>query len=202
MAKFPEYSSISITPRVVVKIRWKTLKTQFNDESVEKRRQKWLYPRRDVIVRYNHIPKSDGETLWEFYNARKGSYSSFNFFLPEPEMSYPTYTGEYVGEGDGSTTDFNMPCKSAVTHTIYIDGVAQNDGSDYNYTVGGGTDGADKIDFDDSAMVTPSDGSIITADFQGILKIRCTFAEDIFEFETFRDLFVSTGVELRGVLNE
>ena len=202
MAKFPEYTEVPLFPTIDMRVRFHTVRTQFNSEAVESRKRKFIYPRRDITVKYNHVTKAYGEILWEFVIARAGSYESFNFFMPEPETSYPSYTGEYVGAGDGSNTVFNLPCKNSLAQTIYIDGVEQTEGTDYNIDAGTGEDGADRLEFDDSGMVAPNDGAIITADFTGILKIRSVFADDITSFSIFRDMLVSCGIELRGLLNQ
>ena len=202
MAKFPEVNEIGFANPIQVSIRWKTLVSRFDELGREQRRQKWLYPRRDIVVKYNYISKQQAETLWEFYLARKGTLEAFNFFMPEPNSTYPTYTGEYVATGDGSTTVFNLPCKNSLNRTLYIDGVAQTEGVNYNFTAGGGEDGADRIDFSDSGMTPPASGSRITLDFQGILKVRCRFAEDLFTFENFYDRLVTVGIELKGLLND
>lgn len=201
MALFPDYTTIPMQPTVTQRIRFKTLVSQFDEEGEENRKQKWLYPKRDLSVAYRNITKVNAETLWEFYLARKGQFEELNFFLPEPELTYPSYTGEYVGTGDGSTEVFNLPCKSSLGRIVYLDGVPQVEDTDYNYTALGGADGADKIDFSDSAMSAPSDGAVLTLDFTGVLKVHCVFAEDYFDFETFRDRIVSAGIELRGLLN-
>jgi hypothetical protein len=201
MAKYPEYSEVLMQPVVSSRLEWKTEFAIFNQMGKERRRQKWLYPRRHFFVRYQSITKVTAETLWEFYMARKGSFSAFNFFLPEPQSSYPSYLSEYVAAGDGSTAVFTLPSRAATLRTLYADGSELTEGVDYNFTSLGGEDGADQINFSDSAMIAPSDGVIITYDFTGTLKVRCRFAEDIFEFETFRDRVVSTGVELTGLLH-
>ena len=202
MAKFPEYTEIPLFPIVDMRIRFNTLRTQFNTESVESRKRKFIYPRRDITVKYNHITKVHAETLWEFVIARAGSYESFNFFMPEPELSYPSYIGEYVGAGNGDTEVFNLPCKNSLAQTVYIDGVEQTESADYNIDAGTGEDGADRLEFNDSGMVAPNDGAIITIDFTGILKIRSVFADDMVTFSMFRDMLVSCGIELRGLLNQ
>ena len=202
MAKFPELSTIGFASPVRQIINFKTLKSTFDDLGEEQRKQKWLYPKRDLEIQYPFIDKADIETLWQFYIARGGAYGAFAFFLPEPEEDYPTYTGEYVGTGDGSTETFNLPGKTTSGRTVYLAGAEQTDGSDYNFTALGGTDGEDQIDFSDSAMTPPAEGSRITIDFTGILKVRCRFAEDNMSFDLFWDRVANTGLKFKGLLNE
>ncbi len=175
-------------------IEWKTLTSKFNDQGEEQRKQKWLYPRRNLPVKYNGITKTQAAELWDFYLARKGTFSAFNFFLANSD----DYVGEYVGVGDGSTTVFNLPAENSSAYTVYVDGNAQTGGG-VNYTFGDGTgeDGADKVTF----TVAPSDGDYITFDFTGNLKVRCRFAEDILNFEIFYNRLVNAVLKLKGLLN-
>lgn len=201
MAKFPEYTSVAPVNPIRPRIRFKTLRSKFGTEGTPNRKQQWLYPKRDIVLQYNYITKTDAETLWEFYLARKGSYEAFNYFMPEPKSTYPDYTGEYVGIGDGSATVFNMPSKVATSVTIYIDGIEYSQAgnpADVTFTSEGGIDGADKIEFNSA----PSSGAKITADFSGTLKLRVTFKEDYFDYEVFYDRLVNIGLELKGELNK
>jgi len=336
MAVFPDIGSVPYTNPLEETIQYKTLVTRLNDLGEEQRRAKWLYPRRAFSLKYQAISVSQAKTLWDFYTQRRGRYEAFNFFYP----TSGTYTGEYVGTGDGSTKVFNAPCKSATGVTVYVDGVTQpeseyitltnpgfetgdetgwsyNCSSDYAartyvteeahggsysckmvqdgthadyaclyqnfdvtagtytlsvwfwadvgnygninlhdathgvdhsvyaegngdwqlltvtatfpigttqggiylystynqadntvyyddvqlektlYTVNGGEDGADLISF----ATAPDDGARITMDFTGYLKVRCRFAEDMLDFQTFYARLVSAGVKLQGLLN-
>lgn len=196
MAKFPELSSVGYDDSEPVRLRFKTLVSQFDEVGAEQRKQKWLYPRRDVrVLNYKHKSKADARTLWQFYLDRKGPFEAFNLFLALSN----TYEGEYVGIGDGSTTVFNLPAKSSSSYTVYKNGVEQTgSGVDYTFGEGGGTDGADKITF----TAAPASGDKVTYDFTGKLKIRCVFAEDYLDYETFYDRFVTLGIALRGQLNK
>jgi len=195
MAKFPELSSIAPIEPEQTRLRWKTLVSNFDDLGYETRKQKWLYPRRNVTIQFKGESKADGRTLWQFYLDRKGAYEAFNYFCGFSNI----YEGEYVGTGDASTTIFNLPAKNSSAYTVYKNGVAQSGGGvDYTFSAGGGTDGADKITF----TTAPDAGDRITYDFTGTLKIRCRFAEDFLDFETFWDRAVKMGIELAGLLNE
>lgn len=195
MAKFPENSDILMEHPQAEKLEWKTLISQFDDLGEEKRKSKRLYPRRNLNVKYANITKTEARTLWNFFNARKGRYEAFNFFLPHSN----TYTGEYVGTGDGSTVIFNLPSKQASGYTLYVNGVAKTGGGvDYTFSSQGGADGADKVTF----TTAPADGERITFDFTGYLKVRCRFAEDKLDFETFYDRLVNMGIKLKGLLNQ
>jgi len=194
MAKFPELSSIAPEEPEKLQLRWKTLISAFDDLGEEKRKQKWLYPRRNIPLEYKGHSKADGRILWQFYLSREGSYEAFNYFTGFSN----TYVGEYVGTGDAATTIFNLPAKTSSAYTVYKNAVAQSGGGvDYTFAGGGGADGADKITF----VAAPAAGDRITYDFTGTLKVRCRFAEDYLDFETFWDRAVAMGILLHGLLN-
>ncbi|MBW2024369.1 MAG: DUF2460 domain-containing protein [Deltaproteobacteria bacterium] len=191
MAKFPD--TISAVYPLIEEIAFKTLISNFDNLGEEQRKRKWLYPRRIITLRFNGLSQSDIRTLWQFYLDRSGSYEAFNWFHPYSN----TYEGEYVGTGDGSTTVFNLPSKSATSRTLYIDGVSQTEGTNWTFTSEGGADGADKCEF----TTAPNSGQRITFDFSGYLKVRCRFAEDIMSFENFVTTLYRTGLKLQGLLN-
>lgn len=198
MARFPEVTDVAFASPFKQIINFKTLISTFDGLGKEKRRQKWLFPKRDLVVQYENITKEDAETLWQFYLERKGSYESFNFFVPEPKGEYSSYVSEYVGTGDGSTTTFNLPCKTSSNRTVYVGDATMTEGTDYTFTATGGTDGADIIHF----STAPASGEHITIDFTGILKVRVRFAEDYMDFDTFYDAAITTGLKFKGVLNQ
>ena len=198
MSEFPSHASIPCQVPEITTIRTKTLISSFDDLGEEQRKQKWLYPRRDVQVKFTHLSKANARTLWQFFIDRAGAYSAFNYFLALSD----TYEGEYVGTGDGSTKIFNLPSKSASSYTLYVDGVSQAAGDssgdgDYDFTAQGGADGADKIEF----WTAPADGERVTFDFTGYLKIRCRYESDMLDFETMREEWRRMGVKLKGLLN-
>jgi len=195
MAKFPELSSIAPANPESVHIQWKTLISSFDDLGYETRKQKWLYPRRNIILQFVDKSIADGRSLWQFYLSRKGTHEAFNYFFPFSNI----YTFEYVGTGDGATVIFNLPAKTSSSYTVYKNAVAQSGGGvDYTFAGGGGTDGADKITF----VAAPDAGDRITYSFTGILKVHCRFAKDDLTYETLWNDLVGVGIELIGLLNE
>jgi len=73
-------------------------------------------------------------------------------------LNTETVTGETVGTGDGTTTEFNLAnrCLQTNTETIYVDGVAQVRDTDYS------------IDYDTGKITfttAPASGAVITADY-------------------------------------
>ncbi len=201
MAIFPTLYSQgfgSVEPLVVELVAGKTLISNFNDLGEEKRRSKWIYPRRNVQIQFRGVQIQDAgasaKVLTDFYQARKGSFEAFNFFYPFTN----TYEGEYVGTGDSATLGFNLPSKAGESFTVYVDSVAQADGSDYDFSGEVGTDGADRINF----QIAPVSGERITYDFTGTLKIRARFMEDGLSYVDFFNQLIITGVNLKGLLNE
>ena len=75
MAKFPEVTDVPYAIPLKIEIEHKTLITNFDDLGAESRKQKWLYPKRNVYLGFNHITKAQAETLWQFYLDRYGIYN-------------------------------------------------------------------------------------------------------------------------------
>jgi len=196
MALYPSYETIPYANPVTEEILFKTLFSNFDDLGEERRKKKWMYPKRAISLQYNNINMIQGRTLFQFYLDRHGAYEAFTFFKYEVEI----YTGEYISTGDGSTVLFNLPCKNSSARTVYLDGDTQTEGTsahDYIYSALGGTDGCDKVTFN----TAPTSGKRITIDFAGKLKIRCRFKEDNMGFDTFMSRLRTVGAELHGVLN-
>ena len=199
MTYFPEIDTVPFTNPVVEELQWKTLITEFDELGEEQRKQKNLFPKRLLSLKYKWLTKAQGEFLYRFYVARAGAFGSFKFFLPAPRGVYSySYEKEYVGTGDGATKVFNMPSKGAGAYTLYVDDSVQSLVSDYNLTLNGGPDGEDKVTFVDA----PNAGLYITWTFTGRLKIVCRFKNDKLSFESFMDRLVSVGIQLQGLLND
>jgi hypothetical protein len=152
-----------------------------------------LFPLRSVRLRYKTPSPSLASDLWEFYKAMRGALEAFNVFWPYSDV----YSDEYVGVGDGSETNYNLPCQNATAYTLEVAGRGQTPGVDYTLTPNGGADGADLIEF----AAPPAAGEIILFDFTGTLKMRGRFAEDRLDRQTFYSRIVHTGIEIRGLLN-
>jgi hypothetical protein len=206
MSVYPSIASVPYTDPVSIGIRWKTLVSNFDELGEEKRKQKWAYPKREVTLKYGMIDKDEAETLWKFYQARAGKYSSFSWFESTGigTSGYNSYVGEYVGTGDSTTLVFNLPAlNSTGSHVLYVGGGAVST-SNYAVTAADGPDGEDKVTLvssSDGGAAVPNSTERITYDFTGRLKIRCRFADDIFSFENFYDRLCNAGVKLSGLLN-
>lgn len=199
MAKYPEVSEIPFVAPVKMALEWRTLTHEY-EGGVETRKQKRLYPRRNFTVTYENLSIGDANTIWNFYNARKGRLEAFNFFMHTRSGYELSYTGEYVGVGDGSTTVLNLPSKNATLRTMYLNGVEINEGAEeaWVFSAGEGEDGADKATFTSA----PGNGVKVTFDFTGTFKVRSRFAEDLVDFEIFYAILCSAGLKMRGLLNK
>lgn len=184
MAQFPTLTSVpfvSIGGTMVQKV----LHSNFEDLGKTQRKRKWLYPRRSIELEYKNIKDSELQTILQFYADRYGSYNAFTFIFPTDLVE--TYTSEYIGTGDGSTTGFNAPFKNTTSRVIYSGAAEQSITFDSTGSANvyidedGGQDGVDSIQF----TVAPSSGTRITCDFTGNLAIRCVF-EDAPEYSRSR----------------
>jgi hypothetical protein len=171
MAVFPSSTVEYINP-VRTDLQFKTLVTNFDDEGQEQRKQKWTYPKRSI-----HL------------------YEAFAFFESTGIGDNYTYTQEYVGTGDSTTTVYNVPAiDSSGSHTMYLDGTST---TGYTMSYGGGSDGEDKATFD----TAPATSAIITYSFTGRLRLRCRFAQDKMTYDNFYDSLIDSGLSLQGLIN-
>lgn len=193
MATFPEDPK-PIYPLIVTP-EWRTLISTAGTGK-EQRRQKALFAVYDVTVRYRALSAAGVKTLWEFYMARKGAFEAFYIYdlalLAAVSFNHSTL---YCATGDGETTIFDIPGRSTSSHAIYANGVEQDDPTDYGILTGGGESSSDRVEFTNA----PAEGTIITCDFTGYLRIRSRFMHDRLPRELFlRNLF-QYGIELKGL---
>jgi hypothetical protein len=198
MSVFPEIASVPFGNPVVQQLQFKTLMSGFDDLGREQRKQKWLYPRRLVTLRYNFITKAEVQTLYQFYIARAGAYGAFAFFYPSPRSNDYSYVEEYVGTGDGSETVFSLPALDSGNYILFVDGSSQSDPGDYSFSAASGPDGEDKVTFTSA----PSAGERITFTFTGRLKVRARFKDDKLTIQEFHDRLINIGIQLQGLLND
>lgn len=153
--------------------KFQTLRSN-TEKGVPYRRQKWTYPQRYVRLGLKYLLGTDVDTAWDFFLARKGSFEKFTWFLPVSD----TYTKENVGQGDGSSTTFDIMGKDISSYTVYVDGATQTEGGGADYTIGDGTgtDGRDQIIFNSA----PSNGGRIEITYTGTLGLYYTFEKDDF----------------------
>ena len=193
MALYPSYSSIPYNSMSITPFS-KTLITPFEDEGSRKAKRKWLFPKRKIRLGYKLLSKANARTLKLFFRDRDGQYESFNWFHHQTN----TYELEFIGTGDGTTTNFNLPGKTISAYTVYADGVEQTEVTNYSITAGAGTDGADKISF----VAAPEAGAYLSLDFTGYLKVHCRFGSDDMQVTLRHREFEDLNVELVGERNE
>lgn len=204
MAKYPEYSDVQYDFPLDIEFETKTLISSFDGMGKEKRRRKFVFPRRNITVTYSDrfLTRAQMRTLWQFYLDRSGPFEAFSFFVAGPTAlvaaaGVNTYEGEYIGVGDGSTLSFDLPGRSIGTETIYHDNV-EYQSTDYNISGEAGADGVDRV----GLLVAPVAGAILKIDFVGVLRIRCRFMDDNFSYQDFYNVVSRAGVELKGLLND
>jgi hypothetical protein len=194
MTAFPDLlSSVRPINPFSESIEYRTLTSEYESGAAVSK-QKWLFPKRTLPLKYKSITTAKARTLWQFFISRKGKHLPFNVFLPWASE----YLGEYIGTTNGTTTIYNLPSKTASGLTVYRAGAALTGGGvDYTFTATGGEDGADKL----TLTAAGAAGQYLTCDFTGLLKVRCKFAEDIMSFETFYNRLVTSTLTLKGLLN-
>lgn len=94
---------LNITPDTPYEeeIKYTTLISE-GESGKEQRYQKWLKPRRTFKIHLEAQDNAASKTLWDFYQARKGSFDSFLFQNPTENP----VSAERFGSGDGSRSVF------------------------------------------------------------------------------------------------
>lgn len=156
----------------------------------EKRNANWTYPLERWNLAYGIKTKTDIITARDFFYARKGRAFGFRFKNPDDFST----TGEELGEGDGSTTQFQLvktytsggstltrkitkPVSGQVT--VYLSSVEQSSEISIDTTTG-------IVTFD----TAPASGEVVTADFQFDIPVR---------FDTDHFAITMTTLEARSV---
>lgn len=170
-----------------LKARWKTVTSQA-DTGVQQRLQKQIQDLYDVTLQYNALSAANVALLWNFYQARKGSFEEFTFDTLESS----TWENIYVGIGDGVTTVFDLPGKSSSSQSVFLNGAEDENVS---FLTGGGTDSADRIVFTNA----PGTNVIITCTFTGYMQVKCHFKEDSMSKNAFTYNLYRTGLLLEGL---
>lgn len=68
-------------------INYKTLVTEF-ESGKEKRRKRWLTPKRIFSLSFVGKNETDIDAIWDFYQARNGRYDPFSFVNPIDGVTY------------------------------------------------------------------------------------------------------------------
>ena len=168
-------------------IGFKTLITPM-ESGLERRRAKWTYGLRSYRLKLFAYTKSDMDTVWDFYIARKGAYDTFIVKIP---TEY-TVTTEAIGTGDGVATQFMLDefpvDTTAGTFTMYVDSVeatatlSNNFSGEFSYV---------------TFSSAPANEKAITGDYEFCFRVR--FAEDNLTRELLAYQLLSAGILLREV---
>lgn len=191
MAKYPN-SPVPSYEHVAAS-RWKTVISIFDDGN-EQRRQKWTAPQYDITLQYNAIRATAMSTIWNFFEARKGAYEAFHYYIGEAWGEKQDVKGAYIAVADGTATAFTLPCKDSCALTLYKNGSVLST-TTYAVNTTAGTDDADTL----SLAFTPSSGDVLTADFTGYQKVRCRFKDDTLARSLFDIGLYKMTVELKGL---
>lgn len=115
------------------------------------------------------------QAIEAFFRARKGSAEAFVLFDFDPTY---VHAGIYVGDGNGTTTQFDLPCRVGATSvSIYLDGVLQSSG----FTLSdAGANGRRRVTF----TVAPTAGKLISCDFTGQRAFVVRFESDRLTLKT------------------
>jgi len=181
METFP--SSVFFNFPVKVESSFKTLVSDF-ESGKEQRRKRWAFPKRRFTIPYNAIDPDETDVLWKFYQERSGAYEAFWFIYPLRKKWY----GEYLGVGNGTQVTFDLPSYQTESVYVYKDGVY----SYWTFIDGGGQAGADRVEMG----VTPEDGTILTADIDGQLRLPMRFEQDNLSEELFDYLLSRSQISL------
>jgi len=143
----------------------------------EQRAMQNRFPRRTRTLLYQLL---DIATEWylimDFFKGKRGGYTPFWYFEQKKRMA----TEEKVGRGDGATTTFDLPSKTTdndATLKVYVNGVEKTKTTHYNFVSGGGGGSSDRITF--TAGNIPTTGQLITADFNGYLRMLMVMADKL-----------------------
>lgn len=192
MALYPQIATVPYSSPRMLSIETKTLISTFDDMGREQRKKKWLYHKWIVELPYQNISKAKARILFQFFVNRKGAYESFHWIDDYSEQ----YIREYFGTGDASTTTYDLPGKDISGYTVYGDAIPYNTPADYTISEDTGEDGGDQAVF----VVAPTNGTRLTIDFTGRLKILCRFQDDMMSFQQFWNILCTSNVKLKGLL--
>lgn len=151
------------------------------------------YPLFRVSLRYTKMLQADFDPITALHRTVKGSYGTFTYFDFAGHDLSPVgavWTGLYVGVGNGSTVEFDLPMKNATTRTVYVNGATPA----YTFSSGGGSlsDGRDKVTFSSA----PANGHIITLTATGRRAVTCRFASDSLQIVRYAAGLVEGSVEI------
>ncbi len=169
-------------------------KTQISsyETGLEYRRRIWRFPKRTFTLKYNVLAMttSQRDALYEFFVSNQGGYVPFYYF----DFGVRRITDEFVAYGDGIEDTFDLPSKDTVndaTLHVYVNAILSN----WIFGDGAGAGGVDTVEL----PAIPADGALVTADFNGRLRIKARFKEDRMSEEIFSRYLTRFGLSIYEV---
>jgi len=156
----------------------------------EKRYANWQVLPRTLSLSLKYQSETAVNTLWDFFKARLGRYDSF--WIKFPSNKNKKITGEAVGTGNGSQTEFDLDYFPVDISSVkvYLAGQLQTSGYSVSNNL---TEEKATITFD-----SPPGAVAITADYEYYIQVR--FNEDYHEQSMIAYKLYETGVKLIEVL--
>ena len=162
------------------------------ETGLEYRRRMWRFPKRTFNLRYNVLQMTTAgrDALYEFFIQQQGAYVPFYYF----DFKIRRILDEFVAYGDGAEDTFDLPSKDTVndsTLKVYVDSVESN----WVFGDGAGEGGVDTVELPS----VPGVGALITANFNGRLRIKARFKEDKMTEEIFTAYLARFGLSVYEV---
>jgi uncharacterized protein (TIGR02217 family) len=181
---------------VIAGLTWPMTKQPFAQTRIQRavsgrelRAMDYPYPLYQYQLVFNFLRQGGGfneaNTLLGLIEACVGAWGTFLFDDPSDD----TASGQFIGTGDGSTTQFQLQyakggsiaftrpvdAVNALT-AVYFNGVVQSSGG---YSIATGVNSTGLLTFG----APPGSGVSITADFT--YYFRCRFTDDSYSFDNF-----------------
>lgn len=173
-------------------------KTQIVEASsgAEQRLALWTNPRHSFTYRWTKQSndKSILTTVYDFFVARKGRYSSFGLFEFDCQFQWTTVS---IGTGNGSIGQtVNSAGRNVSSRTVKVNGSTVT-----NYTVGTGT-GTNGRDLLTNTTPAWTNGHAITETFTGQRWFVVRFADDEMSMSLFSAKLYETGLKMIEAVGE
>lgn len=149
------------------------------------------YPLFRARLAYAKMALADFQPVYTLFSNVRGRFGTFTFFDFTGHDASPVgaaWVKLYVGVGNGVTTIFDLPMKTATSRTVYVNSVA----TAVTFNSGAGTDGRDSITF----AGAPTSGHLIELTATGRRAVTARFAEDTLHVNRYAAGLVDASVEI------
>lgn len=136
---------LNVTPGYPLRHRelFRTLVAKSRSER-EVRLARWAYGRKEWNLEWpSAFRTTETEPVRDMYNQVDGDCKSF--YWKEPNQT--SRNRVYIGIGDGTTTDWLMPCQGWSALTVRVNSTTQTSGTNFTLSYSGGDNGMDLIQF-------------------------------------------------------